>query len=118
MDQENLRAMRRICGGDPEGKIRLLKDYTSHQKGAPAKLGEAVSLGRGAAKKRSKFSPQAETETSGLCGDEVADLWYTGDFAVTWRDVSEGCASIPARRGTPMENLFAREYSLAFLCKY
>lgn len=28
MDQENLRNMRRICGGDPEGKIHLLLDYT------------------------------------------------------------------------------------------
>lgn len=30
MDQSNLRNMRRICGGDPEGKIRLLLDYTDH----------------------------------------------------------------------------------------
>lgn len=29
MDQENLYNMRRICGGDPEGKIRLLLDYTA-----------------------------------------------------------------------------------------
>jgi len=28
MDNANLRNMRRICGGDPEGKIRLLMDYT------------------------------------------------------------------------------------------
>ena len=28
MDQANLRNMRRICGGDAEGKIRLLMDYT------------------------------------------------------------------------------------------
>ena len=28
MDQENLRDMRRICLGDPEGKIHLLMDYT------------------------------------------------------------------------------------------
>lgn len=28
MDEANLRAMRRICGGDPAGKIRLLMDYT------------------------------------------------------------------------------------------
>ncbi len=57
MDQGNLRAMRRICGGDPEGKIRLLKDYTDRP-------------------------------------GEVADPWYTGDFAATWRDVSEGCAGL------------------------
>ena len=28
MDSYNLRNMRRICGGDPEGKLRLLLDYT------------------------------------------------------------------------------------------
>ena len=29
MDEWNLRNMNRICGGDPEGKIRLLLDYTN-----------------------------------------------------------------------------------------
>ena len=28
MDQANLRNMRRICGGDPDGKIHLLMEYT------------------------------------------------------------------------------------------
>ena len=28
MDRENLRDLRRICLGDPEGKIHLLMDYT------------------------------------------------------------------------------------------
>ena len=28
MDSENLRNMRRICGGDRDGKIRLLMEYT------------------------------------------------------------------------------------------
>ena len=30
MDDENLYDMKRIAGGDPEGKISLLLDYTSH----------------------------------------------------------------------------------------
>ena len=30
MDAENLRGMKRICGGDPEGKLSLLMDYTGH----------------------------------------------------------------------------------------
>ena len=30
MDYGNLRNMRRICGGDPEGKMHLLLDYTDH----------------------------------------------------------------------------------------
>ena len=28
MDEWNIRNMTRICGGDPEGKIRMLMDYT------------------------------------------------------------------------------------------
>lgn len=28
MDRENLRNMRRICGGDPDGKLSLLLDHT------------------------------------------------------------------------------------------
>ena len=28
MEEANLRNMRRICGGDPEGKLHLLLDYT------------------------------------------------------------------------------------------
>ena len=30
MDSANLRNMRRICGGDPDGKIHLLMEYTGH----------------------------------------------------------------------------------------
>ena len=29
MDHANLHNMRRICGGDPDGKLRLLLDYTN-----------------------------------------------------------------------------------------
>ena len=28
MDRANIRNMSRICGGDPEGKIKLLLDFT------------------------------------------------------------------------------------------
>ena len=28
MDRANIRNMNRICGGDPDGKIKLLLDYT------------------------------------------------------------------------------------------
>ncbi len=64
MDMENLRAMRRICGGDPEGKIRLLLDFAGGSQGAPAP------------------------------SREVADPWYTGDFDATWRDVEAGCRGL------------------------
>lgn len=64
MDQANLRNTRRICGGDPEGKISLLLSWA-----------EAPGPG-------------------GPCGGEVADPWYTGDFEATWRDVEEGCRGL------------------------
>ena len=57
MDRANLRNMQRLFGGDPEGKLFLLMDFTDRP-------------------------------------GEVADPWYTGDFGATWRDVSEGCASL------------------------
>lgn len=60
MDRANLRDMARICGGDPEGKLRLLLEGT------------------------------------GRPGD-VADPWYTGDFAATWRDVEAGCGALLER---------------------
>ena len=33
MDRANLRDMRRICGGDPDGKIHLLMEYTGRSAG-------------------------------------------------------------------------------------
>ena len=30
MDRANIRNMTRICGGDPQGKIHMLLDYTQH----------------------------------------------------------------------------------------
>ena len=32
MDEANLRNMRRICGGDPQGKLHLLLDYTQKER--------------------------------------------------------------------------------------
>lgn len=94
MDQENLRDMRRICGGDPAGKIHLLMEYADGRKGPPRGSGETGRVGRGEARERLKFSPQAETEKSGRCFDDVADPWYTGDFEATWRDVLAGCRGL------------------------
>ena len=53
MDSANIRNMHRILGGDPQGKIRKLMDYTAR-------------------------------------GGDVADPWYTRDFAATYRDVTDG----------------------------
>lgn len=57
MEQQNLRNMQRILGGDPEQKLHLLLDYTGHP------------------------------------GD-IADPWYTGDFAKTYRDIEKGCMGL------------------------
>ncbi len=36
-------------------------------------------------------------EFAGRGGEDVADPWYTGDFAATWRDVLDGCRGLLAR---------------------
>ena len=59
MDSANIRNMHRILGGDPQGKIRKLMDYTDR-------------------------------------GGDVADPWYTRDFAATYRDVKAGCQGLLA----------------------
>ena len=93
MDYANLRNMHHICGGDFDGKMHLLLEYADRpDSGAPEK--PQAFPGRGGARERSKFSPQAETEKSGLCSDEVADPWYTGDFDATWDDVLAGCQGL------------------------
>ena len=93
MDYANLRNMHRICGGDFADKMHLLLEYAGHpDSGAPGK--PQAFPGGGGARERLKFSPQAETEKSGLCSDEVADPWYTGDFDATWDDVLAGCQGL------------------------
>ena len=59
MDSANIRNMHHILGGDPQGKIRKLMDYTDR-------------------------------------GGDVADPWYTRDFAATYRDVKAGCQGLLA----------------------
>ena len=53
----------RIKAGDTLGQ-----NVPKSHKGAPAKSDDFV--GRGGARERAEFSPQAETEPSGLCDDE------------------------------------------------
>ena len=94
MDGANLRNMRRICGGDPEGKISLLLDWADRSTGTPAKPG--ALLGRGGARERARDARQGILRQNGLCDNEVADPWYTGDFDATWRDVLAGCSGLLA----------------------
>mgnify|MGYP000667105512 CR=1 FL=1 len=66
MDSANIRNMTRIVGGsDVEGKIYKMLSFADYEK--THRLSEAR---------------------------DVADPWYTGDFAATWRDVSEGCEAL------------------------
>ena len=92
MDSANLRNMRRICGGDPEGKMSLLLDWRDRPTGTPAKP-EAL-LGRGRAREWTRGARQGIPRQSGLCGGEVADPWYTGDFETTWQDALAGCRGL------------------------
>ena len=54
MDQWNMRNMMKILRSDPEGKVKLLLDYSDRPR-------------------------------------DIADPWYTGNFALTYSDIVEGC---------------------------
>ena len=62
MDEENERDVRRLTGGDPDGKFRRLLSFAGIER-------------------------------------DVADPWYTRDFAATWDDVLAGCRALLASLG-------------------
>lgn len=66
MDGENLCDMRRIIGGDPEGKIYGLMDFVEWRKSGNLVAGS---------------------------GRDVADPWYTRNFEAAWNDIVKGCRS-------------------------
>ena len=51
---------------------RRLREVDEELGGTPPEPSGAVPVGRGGARERAQFSPQAETELSGLCSDEDA----------------------------------------------
>ena len=57
MDSMNVKNMLRIFGGDKEGKIKRLLDFTYHPR-------------------------------------DIADPWYTGNFDITYDDITEGCKAL------------------------
>lgn len=57
LDRSNVRDIKDICGGDPDGKIYLLMEFASERR-------------------------------------DVADPWYTDDYATTYNDVLIGCEAL------------------------
>ena len=57
LDRSNVREMKEICGGDPDGKIFLLMDFAGKHR-------------------------------------DVADPWYTDDYATTYEDCLIGCEAL------------------------
>lgn len=70
-DGNNLRNTLRITGPDKEHKVHLLMDFTGISRQQVQSLEMLVSTGR-----------------------SIADPWYTGDFAVTYQDIAEGCEGL------------------------
>jgi len=57
LDRSNVRDMKDICGGDPDGKIFLLMEFAGERR-------------------------------------DVADPWYTDDYAATYKDCLIGCEAL------------------------
>lgn len=114
MDNANIRNMTRIAGGDPEKKIYKILWFTDRDKMGTPESRRAAFWGEDLARKpvsrptAACGGSWAEMEQgsgarnarpgvprqSGLCDDDVADPWYTGDFDATWDDVFEGCTRL------------------------
>ena len=71
MEGINIRYMNKITGGDPDGKFYKMMEFA----------------GSGW---KDLIAGKRNMERAG----DVADPWYTGDFGVTWRDVSAGCEGL------------------------
>ena len=94
MDNSNIRNLNRMLKGDPEKKIYKILWFTDRdKKGSPESRRAAFWVeeeqGSGA-----KNACKGVLRSSGLCDDEVADPWYTGNFDATYRDVLEGCTGL------------------------
>ena len=79
-------------------------------KGAPA---APRAVGRGGARERAQFSPQAETELSGLCDDDNGGRIPAGQAPLReqnppWPPDGGPSHVTPARRSAPADNLWSR----------
>ena len=85
MDDENERHLKRIFGGDPEGKFTRLLAF------APG--GELLDAG-GSVLPRAYDTAVLRAASDGAA--DVADPWFTGNFDETYRDVLAGCTGLLA----------------------
>ena len=74
--------------------------------GFPSKPSEAGSMGKGGARERTQFSPQAETEWSGLCDDAGEGAVINGSAGITvappdFGNITFGGTSIGGNTSTP-----------------
>ena len=94
MDNANIRNLRRMLKGDPEGKIYKILWFAGCDKLGPPESRRAAFWGEEEQGSGMRNGRSAVPNRSGLCDDEVADPWYTGDFEATYRDVLEGCTGL------------------------
>ena len=74
------------CGIPLAGTARFL--FGQDRKGAPA---APRAVGRGGARERAQFSPQAETELSGLCDDDNGGCIPAGQAPLREQPPPKGC---------------------------
>ena len=72
MDQNNIRNMMHMLGGDPDHKIDLLLSFTDQ----PREVADPQKV-------KTEIVPR-----------DIADPWYTGNFDATWRDCLAGCTAL------------------------
>jgi len=94
MDSANIRNMQRICGGDEDKKIYKILWFVDCGKMGPPESRRAAFWGEEEQGSGTRNARQGVSGQSGLCDDDVADPWYTGDFDATWDDVFEGCTNL------------------------
>ena len=59
------------------------------QQGSHASPAERVAWERGAARERVEFSPEAETEQSGLCGDDMQEQGVSKVLTINMNDLAK-----------------------------
>ena len=94
MDNANVRNLRRMLNNDPEGKIYKILWFANRDKMGSPESRKAAFWGEEEQGSGARNGRQGVSSRSGLCDDEVADPWYTGDFDATYRDVLEGCQGL------------------------